>query len=414
MSDHKIELPTDISIPSTSLWAKLPVIGGVLAVVGLGATLGVAFGGGEGKAHAMFSYLWAFEVFLALALGALVFVLIDWLVRAQWASVVKRIAETMAASLPLFLVLFIPIATIGFHELYPWTHELTDPILAKKRWFLSNGFWFGRAAFYFVVWAALGVGLYRRSLKIESLKDNPVERDKLVRNTWMISAPGIILWALTQSLQAIDWLMSLQPHWYSTIFGVYYFAASILAFFAFMALVSMALQKAGVLKTAINAEHYHDLGKFMFGYTVFWAYIAFSQFILIWYANLPEETEFYLARLHGGWESVSYLLPLLHFFVPFLYLLSRHVKRNKTTLAIGAVWVLVMHCVDFYWLVLPNLGAHGEGAHEPHLALAWTDFAALIGMGGAFLAVFSWLLTKNKVVNVADPRLPESLAHENY
>lgn len=411
MSHHEIQKPTDITIPSTSLFAKLPVIGGVMAVAGLGATLGSAMGGD--KARAMFSYLWAFESLLALALGALGWLVIDITVRSQWSIVVRRIAETLAATLPVFAILWLPIATIGFHELYPWTHE-TDAILERKRWFLSTGFWWGRAIVYLVLWAVLSRFLYTSSVKLDALGDNTAERDRIVKRTWAVAAPGIIIYALTQSFAAIDWVMSLQPHWYSTIFGVYFFASSMLAFFATTTLMSMALQRAGVLKTAITPEHFHDLGKFTFGFTVFWAYIAFSQFILIWYANLPEETEFYMVRLEGGWQYVSYALPVLHFFVPFLFLVSRHVKRARWTLGLGAAYMLAMHLLDMYWLILPNYGAHGEGHHEAHLAVSWLDFAALIGMAGAFLAVFGFLLKKNKVLAVNDPRLTDSLAHENY
>lgn len=410
MSHHEIKKPTDITIPATSLWAKLPVIGGALAVIGLGAVIGSAFG--EHKARAMFSYLWAFEIMLAIALGGLAFVLIDITAKSQWSVVVRRIGETAAATLPLFALLFIPIATLGFHELYPWSHE-TDAILERKRWFLSSGFFFGRAAFYFIVWSVLSWTLYQASVRMDGT-ENAAEREKITRMTWKVGAVGIILWALTQSFQAIDWLMSLQPHWYSTIFGVYFFAMSILSFFAFLALATMGLQRAGVLKDAVTTEHFHDVGKFIYGYTVFWAYIAFSQFLLIWYANMPEETEFYMVRVEGGWHWISYALPLAHFFVPFMYFLSRKVKRNRTMLAIGAAWMLFMHCVDMYWLVMPNFGTHGEGHHEPHLAVSWLDFAALIGMAGAFLAAFGFLLNKNKVIAINDPRLEDSLAHENY
>ena len=406
---HAIEKPKDITIPAGSLWAKLPMLGGGAAVIGLGATLAAAMG--EGRARAMFSYLFAFEAVLAIALGALGWVLIDHTVRASWSTVIKRIAETVAVTLPVFVLLWVPIGTIGFHDLYPWTHE-ADAVLDRKRWFLSNGFFFGRAALYFVIWSFLSWTLYRTSVKQDTASES--ELKGLTHRLWRLSAPGIILYALSQSFQAIDWLMSLQPHWYSTMFGVYYFAASILAFYAFMVLASMGLQRAGVMKTAISTEHFHDMGKFLYGYTVFWAYIAFSQFMLIWYANLPEETVFYMVRNTGGWHYVSYALPVLHFFVPFFFFLSRHVKRNRTALACGAVWTLVMHCVDLYWLVLPNYGTHGEGAHEAVLAISWTDVAALVGMAGAFLAVFGYFLSKNKVVGINDPRLPESLAHENY
>jgi hypothetical protein len=231
---------------------------------------------------------------------------------------------------------------------------------------------------------------------------------------WTVAGPGMLLWALTLSFQAVDWMMSLQPHWYSTIFGVYYFAGSLLAFFAFTSLVTMALQRAGVLKTTVTTEHFHDLGKLVFGYTVFWAYIAFSQFVLIWYANIPEETIFYLVRLDGGWKYVSYLLPVLHFAVPFFYFLSRSIKRNRTLLAIGATYVLVIHAVDLYWLILPNFGTHAETVQEAVFAPSFTDFTALVGVAGAFLAVFSYFLKKNKVVGINDPRLEESMVHENY
>lgn len=411
MSHHQVQKPTDITIPSSSLWAKLPAIGGVMAVVGLGATLGAALGADRDRA--MFSYLWAFEAFLGLALGALGWLVVDNTVRSSWSVVVKRIAETVAVTLPAFALLWLPIVALGMHSLYPWTHE-TDAILERKRWFLNDGFFHGRAVVYFVVWSVLALVLYRSSVRQDTLEANPLEREKGVRRVWLVSAAGIVLYGLTQSFQAIDWLMSLQPHWYSTIFGVYYFAASILAFFAFLALVSMGLQKAGVLKTAISVEHFHDLGKFTFGFTVFWAYIAFSQFMLIWYANIPEETEFYLVRLEGGWKTISYALPLLHFFLPFIFLLSRHVKRNRVGLAIASWWTLAMYLLDLYWLVMPNYGTHGEGHHEAHLAVSWLDAAALVGVGGVFLAVFGYFLKRNRVVAINDPRLPESLAHENY
>jgi hypothetical protein len=401
---HSISKPTDITLPATSLWAKLPIFGGVAAVVGLGATLA----GGE---RGMFSYLWAFEAFLGIALGGLGMVLIDHIVKTAWSGVLRRIAETTAVTLPAFAILFIPIATMGFHALYPWTHE-SDPILESKRWFLSTGFWMGRAVFYFVVWSALSWIMYSWSVKQDS--STGAETERLSRKLWQVASVGLIFWALTLSFGAIDWLMSLQPHWYSTMFGVYFFAASILAFFAFWTLVAMGLQKAGVLKDAVTTEHFHDLGKYMFGFTIFWAYIAFSQFILIWYANMPEETVFYMVRLEGGWDKVSYALPVLHFFVPFLYLVSRQVKRNRVLLAAAAIWMLVMHLVDMYWLVLPNLGTHGKEAHEAVLSLSWTDAAALVGMGGAFFAVFGFFLAKNKVVTINNPRLPESLVHENY
>lgn len=409
MSHAEIKKPEDIVVPPSSFLGKLPMLGGILAVAGLGATLGSAFG--EHKARAMFSYLWAYEAALALPLGALGWVLIAHTVRGGWDVVVRRIAENMVGTLPVFALLWLPIGLIGFHELFPWSHE-TDAILEKKRWFLSTGFWYARAVLYLVVWSGLGYFIWKTSVKQDSMTDK-AEIARLVHVTRKVAAGGIFLYGLTLSFAAVDWLMSLQPHWYSTIFGVYYFAASILAFFAFLILASMALQSAGVLKTAITTEHFHDMGKLMFGYTIFWAYIAFSQFVLIWYANMPEETEFFLVRLEGGWQYISYGLPVLHFFVPFLFLLSRQIKRNRALLAAGAIWTLVLHLVDIYWLVMPNYGAHGEG-HQPHLSFSYLDFTALIGVFGVYLAVFGLLTNRNKAVAINDPRLEESLAHENY
>jgi hypothetical protein len=408
VSHSQVSKPLDITIPATSLWAKLPAIGGALAVVGLGATLAVTTG--EHGARAWFSYLWAFAALLSICLGALAFVLIDHSVRAQWSGVIRRIAETIAASLPLFALLFLPIAVLGMHALYPWTHE-TDEILLKKRWFLSTGFFFGRATFYVIVWSVLGTVLYRLSVKQDGLAQNLPARDAISHLLRKISAVGIFLWALTLSFAAIDWLMSLQPHWYSTMFGVYFFAASVLAFFATLTLMAMGLQKAGVLKDAITTEHYHDLGKYVFGFTVFWAYIAFSQFVLIWYANIPEETIFYMTRMEGGWDKISYFLPLGHFFLPFFFLLSRQIKRNRTLLALGCLWTLLMHLVDLYWLILPNASGHGG---EAHFAPSWTDITAILGVAGAFLAVFGYFLKKSAVVCINDPRLEDSLVHENF
>ncbi|MDQ3265424.1 MAG: hypothetical protein M3Y59_17500 [Myxococcota bacterium] len=407
---HEHTAPTDIDLPRTSLWAKLPLIGGVLAVVGLGATLAMALG--EHRERAMFSYLWAFYACLSIALGAWAWVMIEHLARSGWSAAIRRVGETAAVTLPLFALLWIPIATLGYHSLYPWSHE-TDAILEKKRWFLGDGFFFGRAIFYFALWSVFSYLLYRWSTRQDS-EPSLEGRTALTHKMWRLSAPGILLFALTSSFAAIDWLMSLQPHWYSTIFGVYLFARSILSFYAFTILVVMGLQKAGVLKS-VTAEHFHDLGKYTFGFTVFWAYIAFSQFVLIWYANIPEETEFYLVRMHGGWQWISYALPILNFALPFFFLLSRQIKRRRVLLAVAAIWTLLVHLVDLYWLILPNYGMHHGGGHaEPHLAVSWMDFAALFGMVGVFLAVFSFLLARKKVMAVNDPRIFESLAHENY
>ena len=221
-----------------------------------------------------------------------------------------------------------------------------------------------------------------------------------------LAGPALIVLALTQTFASIDWIMSLTPHWYSTMFGVYFFAGSFVGFIALLSVVTVAMRSAGLLETVVSAEHLHDVGKFLFAFTAFWAYIAFSQFFLVWYANMPEETIWYKARLEGSWKMVSIFLMAGHFGAPFLYLMGRSVKRKGATLALGGAWLLAMHFVDIYWQVMPTL--HPEGVRPSAL-----DVAALVTVGGCFVAAASWLLRRQALVPVRDPRLAESLAFEN-
>jgi hypothetical protein len=220
------------------------------------------------------------------------------------------------------------------------------------------------------------------------------------------AGPAIIVLALTQTFASIDWIMSLTPHWYSTMFGVYFFAGSFVGFIAFLSVVAVAMRGAGLLDTVISAEHLHDVGKFLFAFTAFWAYIGFSQFFLIWYANLPEETSWYKVRIEGSWLWVSLTLMAGHFGVPFFYLMGRDVKRRGSTLAIGGVWLLAMHFLDLYWQVMPTL--HPDGLRPSVL-----DVAAFLAVGGCFVAAASWLMRRQALVPLRDPRLDESLALEN-
>jgi hypothetical protein len=222
----------------------------------------------------------------------------------------------------------------------------------------------------------------------------------------LFAGPSIIVLALTQTFAAIDWNMSLTPHWYSTMFGVYFFAGSWIGFIALLSVVVPAMRGARLLDTVISVEHMHDIGKFLFAFTAFWAYIAFSQFFLMWYGNLPEETIWYRVRMEGSWLTVSLFLLFGHFFAPFFYLMGKDVKRNGATLAIGGVWLLFMHFVDLYWQVMPTL--HPEG-----LSPSLLDVTAFMTVGGSFVAVAGWLMRRQALVPLRDPRLAESLAFEN-
>ena len=258
-----------------------------------------------------------------------------------------------------------------------------------------------RAALFFGIWSFIAILYYRGSSGQDATGD-PAVSARLRR----LAGPSIIVLALTQTFASIDWIMSLTPHWYSTMFGVYFFAGSFVGFIALLSIVAVAMRAAGLLDTVISAEHLQDIGKLLFGFTVFWAYIAFSQFFLMWYANLPEETIFYKARMEGSWLTVSVFLMAGHFAAPFFYLMGRAVKRKGATLAIGGGWLLAMHFVDIYWQVMPTL--HPEGLRPSVL-----DLAALVAVGGCFVAAASWLMRRHALVPLRDPRYAESLAFEN-
>jgi hypothetical protein len=275
-----------------------------------------------------------------------------------------------------------------------------DELIQKKSAYLNLPFFHARAALYFAVWIGLGLYFWRRSLAQDAGKD-------ITGQVKAVSAPGMLLFALSISFAAFDWLMSLDPHWYSTIFGVYYFAGGAQGMFATLILICLLLQRGGMLRGAVTVEHFHDLGKFAFGMTVFFAYIAFSQYLLIWYANIPEETEWYLHRW-GPWAGVSIALIFTTFVFPLLTLMSRHAKRTMPILATGAVMILVGRAVDQYWLVMP---AFDHEAHGP--ALSWMYLTALLGVGGLYFGLLALLLGRHPLIPLGDPLLKKSLEHQN-
>jgi len=393
------DLSAAVAVPARSLWTRLPWIAGTVGIVSV--ALSAALGWGESQLY--FSWLTSYLYFLSIALGGLFFVLVLFVTKAGWGVAVRRMSENAMSTLPVFAVLFIPI-WLGRHELFHWMDAeavAADPILQSKTWWLDESFFLWRAVAYFVLWSALALGFSSQSLRQDRTGDHQITR-RLQR----FSGPAIYVFALTTSAAAIDWIMSLDPHWYSTIFGVYYFAGTLVGIFAFLIVVLVALQGTGLLHNVLNTEHYHDMGKLLFAFTVFWTYIGFSQYFLIWYANIPEETVWYKHRMEGTWSALSVFLAVGHFFVPFFFLMSRTVKRRKGLLLAGAVWMLGMHFLDLYWCVMPVLQHHGF-----HVTVL--DFTTFLGIGGLFVSAFSWLLVRRALIPVKDPRLPESLAYEN-
>jgi hypothetical protein len=220
------------------------------------------------------------------------------------------------------------------------------------------------------------------------------------------SGPAMIVFALTVCFASFDWLMSLDPHWFSTIYGVYFFTGAVVGFLAFVTLASLLLERVGVLAGVVTVEHYHDLGKLLFAFVFFWAYIAFSQYLLIWYANIPEETGWYLVRQNGGWQWVSLLLLFGHFVLPFLGLISRHAKRHRSVLAGWALWMLLMHWIDLYWLVMPSDAPQ-------RVPLPVGEILVFVGIGSLYLSLLIRIASRGSLVPTADPRLDESLAFHN-
>lgn len=284
-------------------------------------------------------------------------------------------------------------------------HEkIEHGLMKKKEGYLNKGFFFGRAFFYFLVWAFFATRFFGYSTRQDTTKD-----PKLTLAAQRFSAPGTFLFGITLTFAAFDWIMSLEPAWFSTIFGVYYFATGVVASYAVLILVTMTLRDAGPLKGAVTVEHYHDLGKLLFGFNVFWAYIGFSQFMLIWYAALPEETTWYHHRWdHAPWATVSLAIVFGHFVLPFLWLISRNFKRDLWRLKVGAAVLLVMHVVDIYWFVMPNY-LQGKDGFSFHIL----DLTCLVAVAGIYAGFVFYQMTKYSLVPVGDPRLERSLGFQN-
>ncbi|HOC42055.1 MAG TPA: hypothetical protein PKJ99_03470 [Thermoanaerobaculales bacterium] len=383
--------------PVYPLWLG---VGAALAAVGVGGAAALAAAQAHGWERLLETYLVSFSLFLALTLGALFFVMLQHITRAGWSVVVRRIAEALACNVWLMAALALPIV-LGMGHLYHWSHldaAAGDLILAGKSGFLNPAFFVVRLVVYFAIWGGLAWFFHRTSTRQDGSFD-----PRLTVRMERAAGPGLVLYALSTNFAAFDLLMSLDPHWFSTIYGVYFFAVSVVCFLAVMPKILVGLQVKGVLARSVTVEHYHDLGKLLFAFVVFWAYIAFSQYMLIWYGNIPEETQWYLKRQTGDWAWVSLALLIGHFVLPFLVLVSRAVKRRPRLLALTGIYMVVMTWLDLYWLVMPEF--------SPGVArIGLIDGLCFLGVAGLYTLALAVRLKRHSLIAEGDPRLQESLA----
>jgi len=435
----------DYRISAGSPWIGAWRYPAFVGALGLGIA---AYGSWFDQDRFPFSYLFGYFVALSLALGSLFFILVLYLTKASWGVTVRRIAELFIRRSPMvaLIILMIPLILTARH-LFPWlgapshadeSAEHVEPlaeargdqarepaglrdlpvaspvrmdraerqaeehIVDHKRVYLNWFFFVARLLVYFLVWGGIAQLYFRWSTEQDTSR--ALENTALAQH---YAPAGMILFALTITFFSFDWLLSLDATWYSTIFGVQVFAQCALFQMAALILSTLLLKRSGLLGKAVNVEHYHDMGKLLFGWIVFWSYVSFAQFFLTWYSNIPDEVAWFHKRWddhEGSWMGVSITLVLLHFFVPFWFLMSRNIKRRLPLLAAGAICIVLMHLVEVYWIIMPNLGP---------LAPSLLDVGCLFGVLGIYLATVLYGMQDYALIPVGDPRLVRALEFEN-
>jgi hypothetical protein len=362
------------------------------------AALALCFAGALFDPQQFFrSYLVVYIFWIGIPLGCLAILMLHHLVGGRWGFVIQRPLESAVRTFFPMAALFLPLV-FGLRELYPWSSPAavaSDPILQQKSAYLNPAFFVARTAVYFAVWIVLGHFLNKWSVEQDRTGDA-----SLTRRLQSLSAPGLVLYGLTVTFSAIDWTMSLEPHWYSTIYGMIFMVSHALAALSLIIVVAGFLAEEKPLSEVAVPDRFHDLGNLLLAFVMFWAYLNFSQFLLVWSENLREEIPWYLNRTRGGWQAVAVLLILFQFALPFLLLLSRLAKRRAGFLSAIALVILFMHWVDLIWFVAPAF-------HPQSFYLHWMDFAALAGVGGVWIAAFLFYLKENSLLPLRDPRFAE-------
>ena len=375
-------------------------------VVGcIGVALCLLWGTFLNPVQFFYSYLMAFLFWVGIALGSLAILMLHHLVGGAWSAMIQRVLEAATRTLPLLAVFFVPLL-FGMGALYSWARPevvAADVILQHKRAYLNVPFFIVRTVIYFAIWLLMAQCLNRWSRQHEATVGQPTQ-DQVRRRLRLLSAPGLGLYALTVTFASIDWVMSLEPYWYSTMYGVLFIVGQALSALAF-AIVAVSLFAATEpVASVATPERFHDLGNLLLAFVMLWAYIGFSQFLIIWSGNLAEEVPWYLHRTRGGWDGMAMFLILFHFALPFVLLLIRSTKRHVRALASVATLVCCVHVVDLFWLVLPAL-------HQSALRVHWMDIVAPIGLGGIWLALFTRNLATRSLIPLEDRRLRGATEH---
>lgn len=390
-----------MSIPvSAEGWRKeLPAsvtrLGWILLIAGVAiAALGYIVDARRMAFDNIIGYLFLASV----AAGSVFLVALEYIGGAVWSVPTRRVNEFLGA-----LVLLLPLIALPMffhlHDVYHWTHEevvAADKLLAGKSPYLNVNFFILRFVLIFVIWSLFHLLFTRNSTKQDTTKDQ-----KLTTINIRLAAVFMPVFAISLTLTAVDWAMSLEPHWSSTIFGVYYFSGTVLAALSAATYIIIKLHEYGYLPK-LQRDSFYSLGALMFAFINFWAYIAFSQFLLIWYADLPEETVWFMSRWKNGWEYVSILLIVVHFAIPYFALLTQDSKMDLKRLKLMAIWILFAHLLDLYWLVMPT--------YSENVSFSWTEFGFPILLVGLVMVVLSFKMKRNNLVPVGDPKLARGLS----
>jgi hypothetical protein len=385
---HNDKAVIELDVPPPAGLARVQALA---LVAGLAGAAACALGAYTDPNQFFHSYLAAYMFWLGVALGSLALAMVQYLSGGVWGFLMRRPLEAASRVLPLVVVLFVPVL-LGLQVLYPWARPdaAADPTLQAKSLYLNVPFFLVRAALFFGVWLTLAFLVNRWSRENDRTGD-PACFARLQR----ISAPGLILYAFTITFASIDWVMSLEPHWYSTIFGMIFMAGQGLSALAFATLVLISLSRTEPVASLVRVTSMRDIGNMVLAFVMLWAYTSFSQLLLIWATNLPEEIPFYVHRLGPGWQWIGITLAVFHFFVPFVLLLMRRTKRVLPMLRAVVVLLLCMRVLDLFWMVGPE-------THAGRFVVSWMDVATLVAIGGLWISMFAWQLRRRPLVPLHD------------